>query len=226
MASTQDLTVSWARVGVVAGFLAVASYTLISALSPPLSLGLILASVFGPSLAVASVGLYHLLRLETRTVGLDLGVASNVVAGVAVTLMLFAQLGLKEWFASHVAGGTFDIPSVVADADLATAKGIYLGLDVAWDLFLVLGTVLLAWSMRRHVRFGWLFTWSGIAIASALLVLNLLVFPEPPADAGSVDLGPLIGLWYLAVTIRMAMSLTWVREGVGIGAGTAVRSRG
>jgi len=87
MASTQDLTVGWARVGVVAGFLAVVSYTLVSVLSPPLGFSLILASVFGPSLAVASVGLYHLLRLESRTISLDLGVASNVVAGVAVTLM-------------------------------------------------------------------------------------------------------------------------------------------
>jgi hypothetical protein len=40
------------------------------------------------------------------------------------------------------------------------------------------------------------------------------MFPEPPADAGSVDLGPLIGLWYLVVRIRMAMSLSWVREQV------------
>jgi hypothetical protein len=127
MAATQELTLSWARVGVVAGFVAVVSYTLISALSPPLAASLILASVFGPSLAVASIGLYHVLRLQTRTVVLDLGVASSVVAGVAVTLMFFAQLGLKEWFASHVAGGTFDVPSPVADADLATAKGIYLG---------------------------------------------------------------------------------------------------
>jgi hypothetical protein len=120
---------SWARVGVAAGFLAVVSYTLISTLSPPLRLSVVLASVFGPSLAVASVGLYHLLRLETRTVSLDLGVASNVVAGVAgvaVTLMLFAQLGLKEWFESHVAAATFDVPAAVVDADLATAMGIYL----------------------------------------------------------------------------------------------------
>jgi hypothetical protein len=75
--------------------------------------------------------------------------------------------------------------------------------------------VLLAWSMRRHVRFEWLFTWSEIVIACTLLVLNLRVFPEPPADAGSVDLGPLIGLWYLIVTVRMAMSVAWVRERMG-----------
>jgi hypothetical protein len=48
MASTEDLAVSWVRVGVVAGFLAVVSYKLISALSPPFGLSLVLASAFGP----------------------------------------------------------------------------------------------------------------------------------------------------------------------------------
>jgi hypothetical protein len=46
-------------------------------------------------------------------------------------------------------------------------------------------------------------------IALALVVANLIVFPEPPANAGSVDLGPVIGLWYLTVTIRLAMSGRW-----------------
>jgi hypothetical protein len=212
MASNQDPTLSWARTGTGFGFLAVVAYALIAAASLPLAAALVLACVFGPSLAVASMGLYRILRLQTRTVSLDLGLASNVAAGVAVTLMLFAQLGLKEWFDSDVLGGSFDVPRVVLDADLETAKGIYLGLDVAWDLFLALGTVLLAWNMRRHVRFGRVFAWSGLAIASALLVVNLLTFPEPPGDAGLVDLGPLIGLWYLAVTIKMVKSLHWVRE--------------
>ena len=46
-------------------------------------------------------------------------------------------------------------------------------------------------------------------IAVALAVANLAVFPEPPGQAGSVDLGPVIGLWYLVVTIRLAGSGRW-----------------
>lgn len=206
--STQDLTYSWARAGIGFGFLAVVAYAIISAASVPPAVALVLASVFGPSLAVASTGLYRVLRLQARTVSLDLGVASNVAAGVVVTLMLFAQLGLKQWFDSR----SFNVPRAVSAADLETAKGIYLGLDVAWDLFLAVGTVLLAWNMRRHVRFGRVFAWSGLVIASALVVLNLVAFPEPPGDAGLIDLGPLVGLWYLAVAIRMLTSLPWIRD--------------
>jgi hypothetical protein len=206
--STQDLTLSWARAGIGFGFLAVVAYAIISAASVPPAVALVLACVFGPSLAVASIGLYRVLRLQARTVSLDLGVASNVAAGVVVTLMLFAQLGLKRWFDS----GSFNVPRAVSAADLETAKGIYLGLDVAWDLFLAVGTVLLAWNMRRHVRFGRVFAWAGLGIASALLVLNLVVFPEPPGDAGLIDLGPLVGLWYLAGAVRMLTSLPWIRD--------------
>jgi hypothetical protein len=47
------------------------------------------------------------------------------------------------------------------------------------------------------------------AIAVALLALNLAAFPENPGDAGLIDVGPLVGLWYLGVTVCMAQSLHW-----------------
>ena len=58
-------------------------------------------------------------------------------------------------------------------------------MNVAWDSFLGLSTVLLAWNMWHHPRFGRLLALSGAAIAIALVVATLAVFPEPPADAGS-----------------------------------------
>jgi hypothetical protein len=63
--------------------------------------------------------------------------------------------------------------------------------------------------MLGHPRFGWFPAISGILIGLALLVLNLATFPEPPADAGLVDLGPLLGIWYLAVTLRVFLSWNW-----------------
>jgi hypothetical protein len=88
-------------------------------------------------------------------------------------------------------------------------------MDVAWDLFIGLGTFLLAANMWPHPRFGRLLALSGGSIAIALVVVNLAAFPEPPADAGSIDLGPLVGLWYLIVTVRLAMSAGWAAEAAG-----------
>jgi hypothetical protein len=187
----------------------VLSYALISAAPLSPAQGLIVACVFGPALMCASMGLYHVLRAHRRTVTLDLGVMANVAAGVTVTLMLFAQLGFKRWFEVQFGTGSIDSSERALHAAFEAANGIQLGLDVAWDLFLALGTILLASNMWRHPRFGRLLAVSGIVIAVALAVANLAVFPEPPGQAGSIDLGPVIGLWYLIVTVRLVSSGRW-----------------
>jgi hypothetical protein len=199
------LLVGWTRVGAACGFLAVLSYALMSAAPLTSAQALVIACVFGPALVVASTGLYHVLRAHRRTVSVDLGLISNIAAGVTVTL----QLGLKRWFEVQFGNGSIDSSERALHAAFEAANGIQLGLDVAWDVFLALGTVLLAWNMWHHPRFGRILAVAGMVIAVALVVANLIVFPEPPGNAGSVDLGPVIGLWYLIVTIRLAMSGRW-----------------
>jgi hypothetical protein len=63
--------------------------------------------------------------------------------------------------------------------------------------------------MRRHPRFGLPYSAAGVATGALLLVLNLATFPTPPSSSGLVDVGPLLGAWYAAVTIRIAGSLRW-----------------
>jgi hypothetical protein len=76
------------------------------------------------------------------------------------------------------------------------------GLDLAWDVFLVAGTILFSCAMLADRRFGRRFALPGIVLAVALYVLNFASFPTPPADNGSVDLGPFVGLWYAAVSVQ------------------------
>jgi hypothetical protein len=173
------------------------------------ALGLVAACLFGPALVGFSTGLYYVLRARRRTVTLDLGIMANIAAGVTVTLMFFSQLGLKQWFEVQFGTGSTDSPERALRAAFEAANGIQLGLDFAWDLFFALGAVLLAWNMRRHPRFGRLLAISGSMIAVALIVLNLASFPEPPGHAASIDLGPVMGLWYVIVTVRLAMSGRW-----------------
>jgi hypothetical protein len=68
--------------------------------------------------------------------------------------MLFAQLGLKRWFEIQFGTGSTDSSDAALHAAFEAANGIQLGLDVAWDLFLCLGTVLLAANMWNHPPFG------------------------------------------------------------------------
>ena len=124
--TARDLRV-WTRVGAAGGFLAVLSYTLISAAPLSSTQGLVVACVFGPALMCASTGLYHVLRAHRRTVTLDLGLMANVAAGVTVTVMLFAQLGLKRWFEVQFGTGSTDSSERALHAAFEAANGIQLG---------------------------------------------------------------------------------------------------
>lgn len=204
------LIAQWARTGGVCGVLAMVVYTLGSAAELTTAQEAIIACVFGPAIGCASMGLYHVLRLRRRTISLDLGLVANLSAGVTVTLMLMAQLGLKGWLEHEFGGGATDSTERALHAAFEAANGIQLGLDVAWDVFLVLGTVLLAMNMWHHPRFGRVIAATGIAIAVALITINLVIFPEPPGHAGVVDPGPIIGLWYVVVSVRLLRSGRWI----------------
>jgi hypothetical protein len=166
-------------------------------LSGPFIALVLVASAFGPLLAAASLGLYHVLAESGNPVVIELAVLFNVVGAAIFTMMLLVQLTIG-----------YQIQSVGEGVQNLTALrtsliGVQLGLDVAWDVFISLGTLLFAISMFRDARFGWLMGITGILIAVSLLILNLWTFPTPPAAKNLIDLGPLVGIWYLATTILM-----------------------
>lgn len=204
---TGTLLAQWARVGGVCGLLTGTAYAVGTAAPTP-AIELVAASLMGPAFLGFSLGLYHVLRAQHRTVSVDLGILANVAAGISLTLMVFAQLGVKRWFELQFGDGATASPERALDAAFESGNGIQLGMDVAWDVFLVLGALLLAWNMWHHPRFGRILAGSGMVIAISLIVINLAVFPEPPAHA-AIDLGPVLGLWYMIVAIRLLMSGHW-----------------
>lgn len=188
--------------GFVAGLATCLVYPLLIALPlvfspPPDWLGVLLAAAMGPLLGIASWGLREFLNLERRRLSADLGAMSNALAGALLTAMLLVQLAIGQ--------RTDDHPTVVGEA-------VWLGLDVAWDVYIGVGTLFFAWNAMRHPRLGRVVGGGGLAIAAGLLAFNLFTFPLPPANAGLVDLGPLVGFWYLVVTILGIRSLGWARE--------------
>ncbi len=195
-AATGDLKA--VQLGILAGFFACLAYPLIAFVPLPKLATTTLAAFFGPALAVASFGLRRLLDWETPLVSSALGSMLNALAGGLFSAMALVQMAI--WYSS---GGKRVSPEVNA---------IQLGLDVAWDAYIGLGTICFGLAMLGHPRFGRVFGGSGMAIAAGLLAFNLWTFPTPPANAGLADLGPAIGLWYLVVTIRMWGSLSWARS--------------
>jgi hypothetical protein len=196
MDDTGRVEVQWVRIGVVGGLWACVAYPALVFVPLPLAVSAALAASFGPALGLGCVGLWRLIRLHHGSVAAGAAAGLNALGGALFTAMVLVQMAIGA-----ATGGHTERP----------LQAIWLGLDVAWDAYIGLGTALFAFSMLRHPRFGRVFAASGVAIGFTLLLFNLYTFPTPPANAGLIDLGPLVGLWYLAVTVQMWRSLSWAQ---------------
>jgi hypothetical protein len=199
---------AWIKTGMICGFITLAVYPVMIFVSFPVQITLVLACLFGFMFMIASIGLYNFISLNNKSVSLQLGVLFNIIGCAVVTMMFTIQLALFQTKLSSNIEAAKEMKNYI----FQFSNTIQLGLDVVWDIFVGVGTVLLAINMFKHPRLGKIFSITGIIIALALLVFNIYSFPIPPAESGSIDLGPLVALWYLVVTIRIAMSLKWVDE--------------
>ncbi len=193
---SEHVEIRWIKLGVVGGLCASVLYPVLLFAPLPLGITAAVASFLGPAIGVGSLGLYQLIRLHAPSVTAALGAVHNLIAGALFTAMVLVQLAVRA--RAPETGG-----------DLV---GVWLGLDVAWDVYIGLGTLAFGWAMRRHPRFGWPFAASGLVLGALVIVLNLIPFPVPPANAGSFDIGPFVGLWYLAATVQAWRSLPWAQE--------------
>lgn len=203
----------WVQVAVIAGIIASVDYPvmIVTAGHLPRTLTLILGAAFGPSVAVASAGLYYFLKAERETVAVQIGAVANVVAGAFVTGMVIVQLAISFPQLDYIARSGVD-PSI--QTIVRWTWYVVLGLDVSFDIFLAIGTFCFALLMLKHPRYGKAFGITAFLIVVPLLLgLKFYTFPYPPKDVGFTlwDPGPWTDLWYLAVTIQLWRSLKWFR---------------
>jgi hypothetical protein len=206
----------WIRVGAFAGLVASLSYPALLLIPLPLVGVVTLASLFGLSLSIAALGGYYFYAIHRKTVSLQLGTAAMATAGVLVNCMLIIQFAVSATLDPMLAEAETNGSAEMVRMIWRAVDQVQLGLDVAWDIYISVGTLLIAWNARHHPRFGPFFAWPGLVLAFLLLVLNLYTFPTPPAQAELFDLGPLLGLWSLVMTIRLLCSLKWADEVIGL----------
>jgi hypothetical protein len=191
--STPELVNRWRLIAAITGLLAVAAYTVLVAIPLPDKIAAVVASMFGPLVGCASIGLYRVLAWQGETVSGFLAAIANVAAGALVVAMLLVQVALDS--------AEDKTPSLDASTE-RVFDHVHFGLDLSWDAFICLGTFLFGLAMLRRRGFGSLVGGVGIVIAVASYAVNFATFPEPPSES-AVDLGPLIGLWYAAVSVLL-----------------------
>ncbi|MCK4894672.1 MAG: hypothetical protein KAT07_11920 [Calditrichia bacterium] len=202
----------WIIMGAICGLGATAIYPLLLLVGFPLVITVILAAALGILLSLGSIGLFFFLGVFRKTVTIYLAVLFNIIGGTIFNLMILVQLTVRNYMSAYLKESTNEYSREIISQIWRGVDKVQLGLDVAWDVYICTGTILFAFNMFKHPRFGKIFAIAGLIIATFLLGLNIYSFPVPPDEAGLIDLGPLLGLWYAAVAIRTLLSLDWLDE--------------
>ena len=214
MSTESQVELNWIKIGIFAGFLTSFFYPLLIFAEMPQLPTVFFAAFVGPLLSIASFGLYKFMKLHRKTVTLQIAMVSNIIAGTIFNLMLIVQLARRIVMQTYLN----DASNAASIETLQwISRGVHTvqaGLDVSWDIYIVIGTFFFALNMLSHPKFGRIFGSVGILLSLLLLGFNLYTFPTAPMDAGLIDFGPFTGLWYLAVTIQILRSMKWVRENI------------
>ena len=190
--------------GAVSGLASVVAYFGAAFLPVPDAVARLLAFAFGPLLAVSFLGLFHALSDHRDGPALRFGVVLGILAGATVTIMLAVQMGNNMFLDEQLSTADSEAAREAARLVHRAVNRVQMLIDVAWDVFICAAGGLIGVAMLRHPKFGRIWGWTGIAASVALLYFNLDTYPRGPAYAGSVDLGPLLAIWFLAVFVRLA----------------------
>ena len=191
----------------IAGVAATACYILATAVVswPDTQLGLSTALLVVSAWPVLSIiyayGLYAFIAAERESPANVLAMIFAMAAFSMVLAMLVVQLAVD-------AGMTEIAKGLDAAATASLKRGLRLidmGLDVAWDMLIGMALMCSGVALRRRSGFGPSWAWPSIALGAALIVLNAMTFPWPPASRGLIDIGPAIGLFVMALATRLAV---------------------
>jgi hypothetical protein len=210
-----DLSLKWIGVGGICGLLGIGAY-LAAAFAPlPDTLSYAAAFAFGPLVAIGLTGLYHCLAIERRGPLVQIAALFGVAGGITVLIMLTTQQAIFGVMKTTIAGASDQSAADIYRKVSQGLNAVHLGIDVAWDVLISVAVILFGIAMLLHPKFGKILGGLGIVLGGLLLTFNLWYFPTPPASANSIDWGPLVALWFVAVFIQLLRAQSWARERLG-----------
>jgi hypothetical protein len=190
----------WIKTGCICGMLGGCLYFVAAFIPMPDLLVYIAAFAFGPLLAIGCTGLYYFLSATDESPRLQIAVVSAIAGGIMLLLMLTVQQSVFSVLEKTPAESTAEIKAVGERINKGL-NNIQLGMDIAWDVLICIATILFSYSMVKRKDFWKIIGFIGLALGFLLLGFNLYYFPKPPDSVGSIDWGPFVAIWYLAVSI-------------------------
>lgn len=204
---------NWVITGSVCGIAGSLAYPVLLAVPLPGVLETVVAGGFGILVGVSGFGLYRLIALHAKTVSAQLATVFLYTAGVIVNMMLVIQLTQGGYMDRYRSETTDEALLETLSWVHRGVAPVHLGLDVSWDFFVGLATVLYGLNLWRHPRFGRFFGGTGVFLGGQVLVINLYAFPFTPEEVGIPGFyGPAMGVWFMVVYIQALRSLAWVEQ--------------
>lgn len=202
--STQSsrVTDDWIRFGGYSGLIFALIFLSMAVIPMPGRLETVLALFFPLFLLVGHIGLYHFLSRRQESFINQLAVITGIGAPILVSAMLTVQMSMKSYMDRFYT--PLDEVTRAAQINIWRAvDSVQLGLDVAWDMFILPTVLLFSLSMMKHPAFGRVFGFIGFVLGAAGLFLNIFTFPTPPINVGLPDVGPFVVSWYLVLFALM-----------------------
>ncbi len=185
----------WIKYGSYSGLIFALMFLGIALLPVPRRLETVLALVSPLFLLVGHVGLYKFLARTRDSFTNQLAVILGICAPVLVSAMLTVQMSLISYMGKYY--DPLDKATKESQINIWRAvDSVQLGLDVAWDMFILPTVILFAIGVMKHPAFGKVFGWIGLVLGGVGLALNILTFPTPPINVGLIDVGPFVVFWY------------------------------
>lgn len=155
-----------------------------------------------PILSIIFVySIYKYVALEHQTTANQLSFLFAALGFTIVACMISIQLAVKWGIDEYLIG----LPEKEELVSLfrQNIRLVDQGLDVAWDLFIGTSLIFLFAAIKGHYRFRFYWAIPSVILGSLLIIFNVITFPAPPNTKGLLDVGPLVGLYIIALSARL-----------------------
>ena len=167
-------------------------------------LSLLLALAIGPVAAIGTLSLSEALSKFFDKPTIRLGSIFLVVGFAILTLMIAMQQAIFADYRQILDASGAAEPAAPLREAFSLVNHVQLGADVAFDIFYSIGVVFISSALVRGSGLERLIGIYGLVVGAGLFALNIWYFPKPPAEMGSIDLGPASIAWWIALFVLSA----------------------
>ncbi len=160
--------------------------------------------LFGPCLVLAFFGWWPFMERAGAILRARVATVFGIIAGATNMMFAVVQMNNLYYLRLKIAAAESEALAGEWKRILVGVLTVQNGLNFTMDFFLDVAAFCYASILWREGALG-----RALALLSVLLVgphffMKLGTFPEPPAEAGLFDGGPLVGVWFLLTTLYVS----------------------